>query len=562
MAESLNGVMFQYFHWYLPPDGQALWEQLRDEADNLRAIGVDAVWIPPPQKCDSGGFSVGYDVFDYFDLGAYDQRGTVATKYGTKEQLHEAINALHGFVADGPGLTPIPGTRYIQVYVDIVLNQMFGGEVDPDWWQAIRVNPDNRTEELWGTGYERGEIEIRGYTWFRYPARHGEESQFEWRARHFDSVDRADSILQNGSTFKDYPENKYIYRFLHNELGHQPPDKQFETWVSLEKGNYDYLFGADLDFGRPDVREHLKYWGAWLMKTIGADGVRLDAVKHYTANYAREWMGHVRAQVGRPLFAVGEYIAGDTGPLHAYLTQVTARGDYPQDVTLFDFPLWFKLKDASWAGDRFDLRELNRNTLMAERPTKAVTFVENHDSQFGRGLDSHVREWIKPLAYAYILLRASGYPCVFYGDYYGIEEQPERLGQPAGKNYLELLLKVRKQFALGEERYYDDRNVAGWVRMGDVPGARGALAVVINTAANGVRPINMDTGRVNRRFYHLATIKHAGTNDTDGFIVVRTPYQQYGDKSEAIWTGPDGRADFLADSGTVSLWLEDGVGLV
>ena len=163
MAESLNGVMFQYFHWYLPPDGQALWEQLRDEADNLRAIGVDAVWIPPPQKCDSGGYSVGYDVFDYFDLGAYDQRGTVATKYGTKKQLHEAINALHGYVADGAGLTPIPGARYIQVYVDIVLNQMFGGEVDPDWWQAIRVNPDNRTEEL-GSGTRRATASNRNFS--------------------------------------------------------------------------------------------------------------------------------------------------------------------------------------------------------------------------------------------------------------------------------------------------------------------------------------------------------------------------------------------------------------
>jgi alpha-amylase len=160
------------------------------------------------------------------------------------------------------------------------------------------------------------------------------------------------------------------------------------------------------------------------------------------------------------------------------------------------------------------------------------------------------------------LLRAQGYPCVFYGDYYGIKGEAERRGQPAGKNYLDLLLKARKQFALGEERYYADRNVAGWVRMGGVPGARGALAVVINTAASGVRPINMDTGRVNRRFYHLATIKQAGTNDADDFIVVRSAYQQYGDKSEAIWTGPDGRADFLADSGTVSLWLEDGVGLV
>jgi hypothetical protein len=39
-------------------------------------------------------------------------------------------------------------------------------------------------------------------------------------------------------------------------------------------------------------------------------------------------------------------------------------------------------------------------------------------------------------AYAFILLRAQGYPCIFYGDYYGIEEQPERPAQPAGKNYL------------------------------------------------------------------------------------------------------------------------------
>ncbi len=36
---------------------------------------------------------------------------------------------------------------------------------------------------------------------------------------------------------------------------------------------------------------------------------------------------------------------------------------------------------------------------------------------------------------------------------------------------------------------------------------------------------------------------------------------QYGDKAEGLWTGPDGRADFLADSGCVTIWLEDGVGL-
>lgn len=560
MASDINGVMFQFFHWFLPPT-PTLWSTLRAEADNLRNAGIDAVWIPPPQKCAGGTSSNGYDVFDHFDLGAYDQRGGVPTKYGAKTELHDAINALHGYVLQNGQLQKVDGARYIQVYVDIVLNQKFGGEPDPDLWQAIRVNPDDRLEEYWGTGFQRGPIDIRAYTWFRYPARAGALSTFEWRARHFDSVDTVVEIVQNGASFTDQGAS-YIYRYLHNELGYVPPDKSFSTWVSLEKGNFDYLSGADIDFGRYDVREELKYWGAWLAREIGADGLRLDAVKHYTANYAREWTGHVRAQTGRPLFAVAEYIAGDTGPLHAYLTEVTATGDYPQDVSLFDFPLRFKLRNASWAGDQFDLRDLNRGTLMAEQPARAVTFVENHDYQYGRDLDSHVREWIKPIAYAFILLRAAGYPCIFHGDYYGIDATLDGRGQSPGKPYLDLLIQVRKQFALGEERYYDDRNVAGWVRMGGVPGARGALAVVINTAATGVQAINMDTGRVNRRFYHLATIKHTGTNDADGFLVVRSAYNQYGDKAQGLWTGADGKADFVADSGSVSLWLEDGVGLV
>jgi alpha-amylase len=451
--------------------------------------------------------------------------------------------------------------RYIQVYVDIVLNQKSGGDVDPDFWQAIRVSKDNRNDELWGSGYERGEIEIKAYTHFSFPKRNGMYSGFVWRARHFDSVDTTESIRQNGNTFND-PGERYIYRFLHNEAGYVPQDKSLAAWVSLEKGNYEFLSDVDIDFGRYDVREELKFWGAWLVDTIGADGLRLDAVKHYTANYAREFTGHVRARTPKPLFAVGEYIDSSTGPLHSYLTQVSARGNYPQDVSLFDFPLRFKLRNCSWAQDQYDLRELNRGTLMAEQPAKAVTFVENHDYQFGRALDSHVREWIKPIAYAYILLRAGGYPCIFHADYYGVDPALDGRGQPPGKAYLDLLIQVRKQFALGDERYYDDRNVAGWVRMGGVRGARGALAVVINIAGAGVRAINMDTGRTNKRFYHLATIKHSGAHGLGGFVIVRSAYNLYGDKSQGLTTGADGKADFVADAGCVSIWLEDGVGLV
>jgi len=277
MPDPINGVMFQFFHWFLPAS-PGLWNSLAAEANHLRNIGIDAVWIPPPQKCRSGTSSAGYDVFDHFDLGEFAQCGTTPTKYGSKQELHDAINALHGFTQTAAGLHAT-GARYVQVYVDIVLNQKSGGAVDPDYWQAIRVNKDYRDEEFWGSGYERGEIEIKGYTHFTYPARAGRYSSFEWRARHFDSIDTTTSIRQGGNTFND-PAGRYIYRFLHNELGWQPPDKSRETWVSLEKGNFDFLSDVDMDFGRDDVREELKWWGAWLVSTIGADGLRLDAVKH------------------------------------------------------------------------------------------------------------------------------------------------------------------------------------------------------------------------------------------------------------------------------------------
>lgn len=45
-------------------------------------------------KGAGGGYSVGYDPYDLFDLGEFDQKGTVPTKYGTKEQYLDATKTL------------------------------------------------------------------------------------------------------------------------------------------------------------------------------------------------------------------------------------------------------------------------------------------------------------------------------------------------------------------------------------------------------------------------------------------------------------------------------------
>jgi alpha-amylase len=88
-----NPTLLQCFHWYYPTGGE-LWREVEALAPNLNEIGINMIWLPPAYKGASGGYSVGYDCYDLFDLGEFDQKGSVATKYGDKAQLLAAISAL------------------------------------------------------------------------------------------------------------------------------------------------------------------------------------------------------------------------------------------------------------------------------------------------------------------------------------------------------------------------------------------------------------------------------------------------------------------------------------
>lgn len=79
-----NGIMIQYFEWNLPADG-TLWKKLKDDAKHLHEIGVTSVWIPPVCKA-TGTNDPGYGIYDLYDLGEFDQKGAVRTKYGIKKR--------------------------------------------------------------------------------------------------------------------------------------------------------------------------------------------------------------------------------------------------------------------------------------------------------------------------------------------------------------------------------------------------------------------------------------------------------------------------------------------
>ena len=87
-----NKTMIQYFEWYLPNDG-FWWKRCAAKAPNLADLGITDIWLPPAYKGTSQE-DVGYGVYDLYDLGEFDQKGTVRTKYGTMEEyLDPAIPA-------------------------------------------------------------------------------------------------------------------------------------------------------------------------------------------------------------------------------------------------------------------------------------------------------------------------------------------------------------------------------------------------------------------------------------------------------------------------------------
>lgn len=99
-----------------PADGESVdwwWDHLAKQANELRKVGFTTIWLPPVNKGSVGTSSVGYDVFDDYDLGSKHQKGTDHTRYGTREQLERCVAIMR---ANG-----------LDVYVDLVENQREGG---------------------------------------------------------------------------------------------------------------------------------------------------------------------------------------------------------------------------------------------------------------------------------------------------------------------------------------------------------------------------------------------------------------------------------------------------
>lgn len=329
-----NFTLFQGFEWNVPADKKH-WQRLLRELPKLKAIGVDNVWLPPACKASSDKGN-GYDIYDLYDVGEFDQKGGVGTKWGTKEELLKLVDK-----AEELGMNLI---------WDAVLNHKAGAD-KTEKFQAVEVDNDDRTKII------SDPYEIEAWMGFDFPGRGDKYSSQKYHWYHF-----------SGTDYNQANDKKAIYQVVGD-------GKRWSRTVAREQGNADFLMFADVDYAHKECSDDVKNWGVWIMKELRLGGFRLDAVQHFSQTFTNEWISFLKEKLGKSFFVVGEYWVGDSKELDEYLN------DFKEHhVSLYDTPLLNNFSNIS-KGEAADISKVFDGSLVQIRPTDAVVCIPTDTAQ-------------------------------------------------------------------------------------------------------------------------------------------------------------------------------------
>lgn len=354
-------LIFQDFYWdVVVPNGHAdWWTYTAEQLPALAKAGVTAVWVPGPVKGGSGKWDMGYGPYDYYDLGSKDQKGSIPTRFGTKEEFLRFVAVAH---ANG-----------IKVYSDAVMNQANGAdyaEANPlmaklgmnDIPDQTKVPPD-----MYPPDYMPGMI-LRSWTGFVPKG--------------------ADGVKGNGR----FPRHWQDFHPSPTEPDRDPP-------YHVQEFGPDYSFNAD-DFY---IEKGMIAWSKWFVAQSDVDGYRLDDLKGLDPYFTTAFTS-AAASDKSGFFMVGEYLDGDPQKVMSYLASAGGH------LSAFDYPLYFALHDMAFRPEDFSMSDL----LSRRMPNRdeAVTFVDNHDMSRSYPIPTN-----KELCQA-VVMAMSGTPCVYYSDFW------------------------------------------------------------------------------------------------------------------------------------------------
>ncbi len=128
-AQAQNDVMMQAFYWDVPVDATnnngSWWDTLSAQSTTLKNAGFTGIWVPSPSKGNFGIYDMGYGIFDHYDLGNYNQKGTTETRFGSRAELENMISTMQQ-------------SPKIEVYADIILNHIYTSDDESEANPAVK----------------------------------------------------------------------------------------------------------------------------------------------------------------------------------------------------------------------------------------------------------------------------------------------------------------------------------------------------------------------------------------------------------------------------------------
>lgn len=267
-----------------------------------------------------------------------------------------------------------------------------------------------------------------GYTpvyYFNHNSSFGSESQLRSMIQTFKQKGTgiiADVVINHrnnlgvGGSWVDYPAETYkgvTYQMLPTDICANDDNGQTKTWASQNgislSSNNDTGEGwdgcRDLDHKSANVNKCVKVYLDYLLNDLGYAGFRYDMVKGYSASFTADYNS-----TAKPKFSVGECWDG-TGTIQNWING-TKVNDIPTSAA-FDFQFRYRVRDAI---NNSNWSTLGSQDMVINTPAMrqyAVTFVENHDTEYRSSTaqqDPIKKDTLAANAY---LLMMPGTPCVF-----------------------------------------------------------------------------------------------------------------------------------------------------
>lgn len=251
------------------------WREITEKMPEIAEAGYGALWLPPPTKA-SGGLSVGYDLWDPFDLGGKDQRGTVSTRYGTEAELLHLVEVAHRF-----------GLR---VYFDNIMNHRafdipgYNEDTPVDIYPGLL--PEDFHLRVTEDGFYRKWDNTRdwGSSW---------QVQNLGLADLIDIAHEAPNANFGPSEGSSHPKLSFVRDASRPWQYDRAPNGDY-VGFGPANGLTSEIIAAHPDFYREDVGAYLIRAARWLVDRTKADGLRLDAVKHVPSYFFGQQSGSGR----------------------------------------------------------------------------------------------------------------------------------------------------------------------------------------------------------------------------------------------------------------------------